>query len=310
MKPPIKNLFLLPVLMAGLGLILAGRATAQTFMTLHSFTTTSGSLSANGDGANPSGGLVLSGNTLYGTTKEGGSLGRGTVFAVNTDGTGFRNLYNFSALSEVSAGTNNDGANPAAGLVLSADTLYGTAFAGGFSDRGTVFALNTNGTGFANLYNFEANGAYPNGLILSDNTLYGTTQQGPVVGSGTVFALNTNGTGFINPHTFSLAQGPDYTNSDGTSPYAGLVLSGSTLYGTTVGGGSLGRGTVFAVNTDGTGFTTLHNFCRLSQRRRWPTGRIGCIGQYPVWHNSEWWQWFVRHGVRRPHRRHGFYEPV
>ena len=41
---------------------------------------------------------------------------------------------------------------------------------------------------------------------------------------------------------------------------AGLILSGNTLYGTTTGGGSSGNGTVFAINTDGTGFTTLHSF--------------------------------------------------
>ena len=39
-----------------------------------------------------------------------------------------------------------------------------------------------------------------------------------------------------------------------------LILSGNTLYGTASSGGSSGDGTVFAVNTDGTGFTTLHSF--------------------------------------------------
>jgi len=38
MKTSIKNLCLLPALIAGLGLILAGPATAQTFTVLHSFT--------------------------------------------------------------------------------------------------------------------------------------------------------------------------------------------------------------------------------------------------------------------------------
>jgi uncharacterized repeat protein (TIGR03803 family) len=46
-----------------------------------------------------------------------------------------------------------------------------------------------------------------------------------------------------------------------------LALSGNTLYGTTVFGGSLGYGTVFAVNTDGTGFTNLHNFSTINDRR-------------------------------------------
>jgi uncharacterized repeat protein (TIGR03803 family) len=72
------------LLMAWLGLILAGRLTAQTFTTLYSFTATSGPYpSINSDGANPAAGLVLSGNTLYGTASAGGGSGLGTVFAVN-----------------------------------------------------------------------------------------------------------------------------------------------------------------------------------------------------------------------------------
>ena len=53
-------LLLLWMLPAGLGLMLAGRVTAQTFTTIYSF-------QGNGDGGRPSAGLVLSGNTLYGT---------------------------------------------------------------------------------------------------------------------------------------------------------------------------------------------------------------------------------------------------
>ena len=78
----IRNLFLLPVLLAGLSLIPAGRITAQTFTVLHSFT--------GGDGTFPYAGLILSGNTMYGTTAVGGGSDGGTVFAVNTDGTGLR----------------------------------------------------------------------------------------------------------------------------------------------------------------------------------------------------------------------------
>src|SRR3989442_1026087 len=94
-----KNLFSLPALMAGLGLTLAGRVTAQTFTTLYSFTATipytndvGGVFSTNSDGAGPNG-LILSGDTLYGTTSFGGTSGVGTVFKVNTDGTGFTTLY-------------------------------------------------------------------------------------------------------------------------------------------------------------------------------------------------------------------------
>src|SRR6266436_1282011 len=119
-------------LISGLCLMQEGRARAQTFTTLHSFT--------GSDGANPYAGLTVAGNsnTFYGTTANGGSpgWGWGTVFAVNADGTAFTNLHTF---------TGSDGANPWAGLILSGHTLYGTAYSGGNPGYGTVFAINTDG---------------------------------------------------------------------------------------------------------------------------------------------------------------------
>jgi uncharacterized repeat protein (TIGR03803 family) len=86
--------------------------------------------------------LTLSGNTLYGTTFVGGRAGNGTVFAVDTNGVGFANLYSFTATPPFYLPfTNSDGANPYGGLILSGNTLYGTTSAGGTSGNGTVFAL-------------------------------------------------------------------------------------------------------------------------------------------------------------------------
>ncbi|MGA2555722.1 MAG: choice-of-anchor tandem repeat GloVer-containing protein [Verrucomicrobiota bacterium] len=259
MKTSIRNLLLLPALIAGLGLMPAGRVGAQTFTTLHSFTVISGSPSFdNSDGADPNAGLILSGNTLYGTAVNGGAF-FGTLFAVNTNGSGFTNLYSFT--------NGSDGAFPQAGLILSGNTLYGTAAGGGTSGCGTVFAVNTNGSGFTVLYSFTngSDGAHPEaGLILSGNTLYGTAARGGVSGDGTVFAVNAHGSGFTNLYDFSaLDTATSTTNSDGANPQASLILSGNTLYGTAAGGGTSGYGTVFAVNTDGTGFTNLHNFSAL-----------------------------------------------
>src|SRR5437773_12574677 len=90
-----KNLFLLPALIAGLGLILTGRVTAQTFATLYRFTDLDTNY-FNSDGAGPHG-LFLSGNTLYGTAAYGGSSGNnGTVFPLKIDGTGFTTLHSFN----------------------------------------------------------------------------------------------------------------------------------------------------------------------------------------------------------------------
>src|SRR5437667_143815 len=150
-----KSLFLLPALIAGIGLILTGRVRAQTLTTLYSFSARSnGDYGTNSDGAQPKG-LVLSGNTLYGTTWQGGSSGNGTVFAINTNGTGFTILHRFTG--------GDDGGGPSAGLTLSGNTLYGTAEFGAPSatGRGTVFAVNTDGTGFTILHTFTALGPDP-----------------------------------------------------------------------------------------------------------------------------------------------------
>jgi uncharacterized repeat protein (TIGR03803 family) len=258
----------MPVVLASLGLMLAGRATAQTLTNLHSFTALIGY--TNSDGAYPQAGLILSSNTLYGTAGGGGSSGNGTVFAVSTSGMGFTNLHTFTAQSYDSAigfYTNSDGVAPI-GLILSGNTLYGTANNGGSSGNGAVFAVNTDGTAFTNLYSFTAtlgpnstnsDGAYLDGaLTLSSNIMYGTASTGGSSGNGTVFAVNAIGTGFTNLHSFTALVSS--TNSDGDFPAAALILSSNTLYGTAAEGGSSGNGTVFAVNTDGTGFTNLYSF--------------------------------------------------
>jgi len=253
MKMCIKKLFLLPALIAGLGLILTGRVSAQTYTNLHLF------MNYPNDGANPQAGLILSGNTLYGTASGGGNSSSlsGTVFKINTDGSGFTNLYYFTPASYPNyPHTNSDGASPQAGLILSGNTLYGTANIGGSFGYGTVFAVNTNGSNFKNLYTFTngSDGALPEaGLILSGNTLYGTASEGGSQGVGTVFAVNTNGTNFTTLYSFT-------NGSDGALPFAGLILSGKTLYGTAEAGGNSGAGTVFAVNTNGFGFTNLYDF--------------------------------------------------
>jgi uncharacterized repeat protein (TIGR03803 family) len=94
MKKHIKNLFLLPMLSAGFGLIMAGQIKAQTFTTLHNFTAPqAGDFYANSDGDAPMAGLILSGNTLYGTATTGGAYDNGTVFSLNIDGTGFTTIH-------------------------------------------------------------------------------------------------------------------------------------------------------------------------------------------------------------------------
>jgi uncharacterized repeat protein (TIGR03803 family) len=215
------------------------------------------------DGSSPSAGLVLSGNTLYGTTQSGGTNGDGTLFAITTNGTGYTSLHSFTGTS--------DGSFPLAGLIFSNNTLYGTASQGGSTGRGTVFAFNLNSSVFSNLYSFSVltnvapfgnrDGANPEGaLLLSSNTLYGTAFRGGTGGNGSVFAIHIDGTGFTNLYSFTVSDPSAGTNSDGAGPEDALILSGNTLYGTAFRGGPANVGTVFAIHTDGSGFTNLYNF--------------------------------------------------
>ncbi|HXB59983.1 MAG TPA: choice-of-anchor tandem repeat GloVer-containing protein [Candidatus Acidoferrales bacterium] len=210
----------------------------------------------NYDGAQSVAGLVISGSTLFGTTQLGGNSGNGTVFAVSLDGTGYTNLYSFSA--DDNNGTNSDGASPMAGLTLSNNTLYGTTTSGGLNGSGTLFAINTDGTSFTNIYNFGSSGddgVDPmSALIISGNKLYGTTISGGANGWGAVYAINTDGTCYTNLYSFS--------DGDGAAPECALTLAEGTLYGTTSAGGVNSYGTVFSLSTNGSGFTTIYNFTR------------------------------------------------
>ena len=221
---------------------LAGLLQAQTLRSIYDFT-------RGGDGANPYACLMLSGTNLYGTASFGGTSSQGTIFKVNTNGTGLVALHSFSGGS--------DGANPNSGLILVSNTLYGTAVYRGSpsANAGTIFKVNTDGTGFEMLHTFTGGtgGANPvGGLVVGGKTLYGTAYHSNP-GGGTVFALNLDGSSFTNLYTFT-------GGSDGANPKAELVLSGSMLYGTTETGGGWGYGTVFALGIDGEDFITLYSF--------------------------------------------------
>jgi uncharacterized repeat protein (TIGR03803 family) len=243
---------------------------AQSYSLLHTFAPGAiqhlGLILTNSDGANSQGGLAFSGATLYGSAKNGGTTGSGTLFAVDTNGTGFRLLYTFS--SDLAG--NSDGANPNGALVLARGILYGTTFTGGDGDAGVIFSTGTNGLTIGNLHTFTAtdpntginsDGANPSaGLVLSGATLFGTASAGGQSGSGALFSVGTNGGNFKVLHHFTVLDAATGTNLDGAFPSSRLTLAGATLFGTTAAGGAAGFGTVFAIGTNGTGFTVLHHF--------------------------------------------------
>lgn len=152
---------------------------------LHSF-------NANGtDGFYPESSVIFnSEGNVYGTTNRGGTVGVGTVFAVNASGT--------ETIIHSFKGGKGDGISPLTGLVSVAKTAgCGVTYWGGASDLGTVYCGNTSGAEGV-LHSFTANGTdgyNPNGPLALDKSgnLYGTTSYGGngcgVYGCGVVFKI-------------------------------------------------------------------------------------------------------------------------
>jgi uncharacterized repeat protein (TIGR03803 family) len=200
----------------------------------------------------PRAGLVVVGNTLFGTTYgKSDPSGWGTVFRVATNGGNFMALMDFYAFMPPGGGH-----NPYTSLTVSGTNLFGTTVAGG-SGNGTIFRTSTNGLGFATIKQFTGtDGASPRTpLLLAGNVLYGMTLGGGASSNGTIYKLNTNGMGYTVLKHFS--------GSDGAQPLGNLLLVSNYLYGTTYSGGLFGQGVLFRIHTNGSNFSVIKEFTGL-----------------------------------------------
>ncbi len=224
---------------------------AGGFTTLHSFTFT--------DGYMPSGLIQANDGNFYGTTTSGGVVsnacltgpGCGTVFEMTPTGQ-LSTLHKFQV---------SDGSRPSAGLLQGTDgNFYGTTYYGGASNAcnnlgcGTVFVITPAGN-LTTLHSFDiTEGNAPQaGLVqATDGNLYGTAQSGgpAAVLTCQIFPCN-QGYGTI----FEITPEGEFTNllnfddTDGSTPWGGLVqATDGNFYGTTIFGGA-GGGTVFSLST-------------------------------------------------------------
>ena len=245
------------------------------FTTLYSFAVTqinSQGNRVNTDGANPHATLTDGGDGyFYSTTFQGGANGAGTVFRIKGDGTGFKTLHVFSAGD--ANNHNTDGAILESGLTLGGDgLLYGTAIGGGATGSGTIYRLARDGTGFTVIHTFPAavsgvntGGALPAAGLTAgtDGFFYGVTYSGGAHATGTIFKITPDGKTFQSLYSFSAADA-NADNKDGAGPLGTLArgVDGS-FYGTASVGGANGGGTLFQINSNGSGFAVLHSFSAL-----------------------------------------------
>jgi uncharacterized repeat protein (TIGR03803 family) len=186
------------------------------------------------NGEFPVGGpLAYSSGVLYGMTQYGGANDSGCVFSIDTNGNKYKDLFDFNEAN---------GKRPyATSLVLSGSTLYGTVTEGGAHDSGCIFSIDTNGSGYTDLFDFnnKSSGIPQSGLMLSGNVLYGTTFRGGTYHGDCIFSIGANGSNYTDLF--------DFDGTDGAAPWnMALISSGNVLYGTTSYGGTSNRyGVVF-----------------------------------------------------------------
>ena len=218
------------------------------------------------NGSYPESSLISDGTFLYGTTYFGGTNGRGVIFKIKPDGTGYAKLLDF-------AGTAN-GSNPYGSLIYDGTFLYGMTWFGGTNDLGVVFKIKPDGTGYVKLLDFAgANGSYTDGSLISDGTfLYGMAYQGGTNDLGVVFKIKPDGTGYEKLLDFAGA-------ANGSYPTGSLISDGTFLYGMTPEGGTNDMGVVFKIKPDGTGYVKLLDFAGMANGS-YPEGSLISDGTF------------------------------
>ena len=201
---------------------------------------------------------------LYGSTAVGGSAGHGTLFKINTNGSGYLVIHAFTG--------NPDGAETYSKIRESTNgVLYGVTGFGGINGGGTVYRLNKDGSEYNVVHYFSplTDGYRPVVGLLegSDGALYGTTEYGGTNSVGTLFKVNKDGNGFtVLRHFLNIA-------TDAQNPSCELTEgSDGAVYGACTGGGTALNGCVFKLNKDGSGFTFLRRFSFVTGDAEYPIG--------------------------------------
>jgi uncharacterized repeat protein (TIGR03803 family) len=219
------------------------------------------------NGSNPRWGVAQAPDgRLYGTA-SGGATGNGVAFRVNTNGASFESLHDFN----YNAG---DGDRPASGVICTSEgALYGITGSSDFGNA-TIFKVAPPAGTFVVVRRFSRTGGDGTAVFTDltegdDGFLLGVTEQGGAEEVGTVFKIKKDGSAYSLLHQFSES------DDDGQFPEGGLLRgSEGMLYGTTWYGGTGRNGTVFRINQDGTGYSTLHNFDSSGLNGDGPVGRL------------------------------------
>jgi uncharacterized repeat protein (TIGR03803 family) len=172
---------------------------------------------------------------LWGTTNNGGSIGSGTIFKLDTAGNNYSLEYDWQVLS--------DGKRPHCGVIqASNDKLYGVAFQDGSNFGGVLFEYDFNTGAYIKKHDFtDPTGSLPEGQLIqaSNGKLYGLAGFGGLYNLGVLFEYDLTTSTYSNLVDFELS-------NLGGGPHGKLIEApNGKLYGLNSHGGALGFGTLF-----------------------------------------------------------------
>jgi uncharacterized repeat protein (TIGR03803 family) len=232
---------------------LEDRVVPATFVSLHSFT------AIGSDGSNPGSGMIInSSGDIFGTTQNGGTHSKGTVFEITPS----QGVYTLTTIYNFTGG--DDGGGPLAGLVMDASgDLFGTTGGDGANGDGVVYELTPSGGSYTphTIYTFtgDNNGGGPTGDLILDGSgdLFGVTTYAGANNAGTVFELTPDTEGGYTINTLFA-----FPFNVGSGLGSLVIDNNGDFFGTTSMGGTHGDGTVFELTPGAGGYTysILHTF--------------------------------------------------
>ena len=222
------------------GTVWSEHASSRNVEVLHAF-------DLRNDGGNPESPPIQIGDTLYGTARNGGAHGRGTLYSIDMKTSAFTVLHAF--------GAETDAGYPVGGLVELGGKLYGTSYVGGSLRLGTVYEFDPKSGKEKVLHEFNGDdGQRPAAALLaSGGALYGVTSIGGTRLAGTIFKIDPATGEETTLHNFG---------NDAFAPDGSLIMWKDALYGTTRLGGKSGKnfGTIFRYALGTNTFDEIYTF--------------------------------------------------
>ena len=188
----------------------------------------------------PSALIEIQDGVFVGTTTSGGSTGRGSLYRVNSDGSGYSVLHDFQG---------PEGSAPMGRIALLHGKIYGVTTSGGDQNSGTLYEFDLTSSDLHAVQSFEPD-TRPSGLTSAGEQIYGVFQQNPNPG---IFTYDP-GSPSLGVTTFY-----SFSSEDCSSPQE-LAAGDGSLFGFCTGGGPSGGGIAFRLGLSDSKFEILHQF--------------------------------------------------